>query len=263
MYGTLIMNWRKTLASEDVAPGFIPTNKGHMTPDDIVSDLTYMSYAHNRDISPDITPERWARIFGEELTQRMERRYQQEKVLRTEASLQEDDLNNVKDAEYIEINISSGKDEFSGEYVPVSTLMKFRVSKNGRWMYLHDCDAGEQGGLATYIPESVQKILEIFGLEKAKPDPVSSGLKFSVQDNQTREYIVTGPEDQLDELEQMLWTIEHLSAVGASRSFEVAVDGDGAASIGVARKDGVDLCELDKSEREDGELDNLRFSIGY
>lgn len=29
----------------------------------IVSELTYISYAHNRDIAPEVSPERWAKIF--------------------------------------------------------------------------------------------------------------------------------------------------------------------------------------------------------
>ena len=42
------------------------------TPADIVDYLTYSSYAHNRRISPEVTPERWARIFGAEAVARME-----------------------------------------------------------------------------------------------------------------------------------------------------------------------------------------------
>lgn len=58
---------------------FIPTSNGYQTPDDIVSDLTYRNYAYNRDISPDITPERWEKIYGP-VTQAMEKRYQKEKA---------------------------------------------------------------------------------------------------------------------------------------------------------------------------------------
>ncbi len=42
------------------------------TPAEIVDYLTYASYAHNRRISPEVTPERWARIFGKEAVERME-----------------------------------------------------------------------------------------------------------------------------------------------------------------------------------------------
>ena len=36
----------------------------NMKPSEIVSELTYQSYAHNRQLSPDISPERWAKVFG-------------------------------------------------------------------------------------------------------------------------------------------------------------------------------------------------------
>ena len=71
-------NWRKILGNLDgPGGGFIPTNKGYMTPEDIVGDLTYRSYAYNRDRSPDITPEQWKTVFGPKVDI-MERRYQQE-----------------------------------------------------------------------------------------------------------------------------------------------------------------------------------------
>ena len=55
----------------------IPTNHGAMTPEAIIDHLTYSSYAHNRDLSPDVSPERWAKLFGPS-SAAMERRYQQE-----------------------------------------------------------------------------------------------------------------------------------------------------------------------------------------
>jgi len=53
----------------------IPTFEQH-----VVSELTYLSYAHNRCLSPEITPERWARIFGEH-TAELEARFQAEQVI--------------------------------------------------------------------------------------------------------------------------------------------------------------------------------------
>ena len=55
----------------EVDPGFIPTNEGQMTPEDIIDHLTYSNYAFNRDISPNITPEQWAKLFGVEQTKAM------------------------------------------------------------------------------------------------------------------------------------------------------------------------------------------------
>jgi hypothetical protein len=42
----------------------------------LIDTLTYISYAHNRTISPDISPERWAKIFPD--AQRLEWRYETE-----------------------------------------------------------------------------------------------------------------------------------------------------------------------------------------
>ena len=78
--------------------------------------------------------------------------------------------------------------------------------------------------------------------------------------NQTRSYEISGEEYQLDIVEQLLWTISHLSSIGASRDIKVSVDGDGAANISVVRKDG-ELAELDNLEQQ-GDLDNLSFGIG-
>lgn len=44
----------------------------------LVSDLTYLNYAHNRRISPDVSPERWARIYGADKVNSMEARFQSE-----------------------------------------------------------------------------------------------------------------------------------------------------------------------------------------
>lgn len=43
----------------------------------ILDELTYRSYAYNRDIAPDIAPERWARLFAD--AEALERRYQSER----------------------------------------------------------------------------------------------------------------------------------------------------------------------------------------
>lgn len=44
---------------------------------DLVDELTYRNYRHNRNISPNITVERWEKCYGPN-TQAMETRYQQE-----------------------------------------------------------------------------------------------------------------------------------------------------------------------------------------
>ena len=44
----------------------------------ILDELTYRSYAHNRQLAPHITPERWAKVFGES-AERLEKRFQDER----------------------------------------------------------------------------------------------------------------------------------------------------------------------------------------
>lgn len=44
---------------------------------DLVSDLTYINYAHNRQISPHISVERWEKVYGP-TAPAMEARYQAE-----------------------------------------------------------------------------------------------------------------------------------------------------------------------------------------
>jgi hypothetical protein len=46
----------------DPGAGFVSTNKGYMAPEDIVDDVTYSSYAHNRDLG--IQPEGWKRMIN-------------------------------------------------------------------------------------------------------------------------------------------------------------------------------------------------------
>jgi len=65
-------------ATQKPAEGFIPTSEGQMEPDDVVDYLTYINYAFNREITPDVSPERWANIYGPK-AEAMERRYQKEK----------------------------------------------------------------------------------------------------------------------------------------------------------------------------------------
>lgn len=52
-----------------------------MTPKQIIDELAYRNYRHNRELSPNITPERWAVVYGR-ATAKMEGRYQYEKVVR-------------------------------------------------------------------------------------------------------------------------------------------------------------------------------------
>ena len=47
--------------------------------ENLISELTYISYATNRDNAPQITPERWAKIYSNVAT--MEIRYQDEKII--------------------------------------------------------------------------------------------------------------------------------------------------------------------------------------
>jgi hypothetical protein len=48
------ISWRQILA--DTSPGFIPTNQGMQTPDDIIDYLGYESYSANRDYDKRIAP---------------------------------------------------------------------------------------------------------------------------------------------------------------------------------------------------------------
>lgn len=46
------------------------------TPREIVDELTYRNYAYNREKAPAITPEQWAKVYGDTTT--LETRYQEE-----------------------------------------------------------------------------------------------------------------------------------------------------------------------------------------
>ena len=77
--------------------------------------------------------------------------------------------------EYVQIYISSEKsDDGFGEgpdgrgFYPVSTIGYYRTTKEGKKTYFTDADSGEQDGLASSIPEEVQKILVSFGLGKRR-----------------------------------------------------------------------------------------------
>lgn len=42
------------------------------TPAELVDYLTYSNYAHNRNLAPHITPERWKKVYGADAVDRME-----------------------------------------------------------------------------------------------------------------------------------------------------------------------------------------------
>lgn len=48
--------------------------------DGVFSDLTYLNYACNRDVAPNITPQSWKKVYGQEVDE-MEARYQAEKAI--------------------------------------------------------------------------------------------------------------------------------------------------------------------------------------
>ena len=53
------------------------TERLNATPEKLVDDLIYFNYRHNRTISPEVTPERWEKIYGPN-TMAMEERFQAE-----------------------------------------------------------------------------------------------------------------------------------------------------------------------------------------
>jgi hypothetical protein len=48
-------------------------------PNDLIDELTFRSYAHNRGLAPDVSPERWAKIFpnGPAMEARLQREREQ------------------------------------------------------------------------------------------------------------------------------------------------------------------------------------------
>lgn len=84
-------SWRKILSEYDPAPGFIPTNNGMRTSEDIIDEASYNSYAANRDYDkddPNYDPEksrlRWRKFWmkhagwPEEKINKFEKRYARE-----------------------------------------------------------------------------------------------------------------------------------------------------------------------------------------
>lgn len=65
---------------------------------------------------------------------------------------------------------------------------------------------------------------------------------------ETRTYQISGRKEDLDILEKLLYHIEYLGVVGASRNILVRVDGDGTGRIKVKDKDG-------------NKLDNSKYNI--
>ena len=47
-----------------------------LTPSEIADELTYINYAHNRRLSPHISPERWEKVYPN--AQALEARFQEE-----------------------------------------------------------------------------------------------------------------------------------------------------------------------------------------
>ena len=90
--------------------------------------------------------------------------------------LPDDDVDLSKE-EYIQIYIESVKDDDGfgpgpdgRGFYPASTIGYYRTTKEGKKNYFIDADSGEQGGLATNIPEEIRKILLSFGLEERRDD---------------------------------------------------------------------------------------------
>lgn len=60
-----------------------------MTTDELVGELTYGSYAFNRQDSPTTTPQQWKLVYGEAV-ELMESRYQEEQRLKgSDATIQQ------------------------------------------------------------------------------------------------------------------------------------------------------------------------------
>ena len=58
-----------------------------MTPNQLVNELAYRNYRHNRELSPNITPERWNAVYGD-ATAKMEGWYQCERIARVLKGIQ-------------------------------------------------------------------------------------------------------------------------------------------------------------------------------
>ena len=57
-----------------------PQGRYQMSPEQIVDELAYINYAHNRRLQPAVTPEQWAKVYGD--TPEMEARFQREQERR-------------------------------------------------------------------------------------------------------------------------------------------------------------------------------------
>lgn len=62
------------------------TNRGPMSEYDIRDTLTYINYAANRDMAPEVTPDKWKRIYGNDRVEQMEAWYQAERAMRKAAA---------------------------------------------------------------------------------------------------------------------------------------------------------------------------------
>jgi hypothetical protein len=52
----------------------------NLAPLEALDYLLFVNYAHNRDLRPDITPERWKAVYGKS-TDRLEAQYQAERAI--------------------------------------------------------------------------------------------------------------------------------------------------------------------------------------
>lgn len=71
------------------------------------------------------------------------------------------------------------------------------------------------------------------------------------QPDQTLVVTVSGPPDQLSAFAQLCLTIENLCAIGASRTVELDVDGDGSGALSFDFGD-TDVSDVDPVETDDG-----------
>jgi hypothetical protein len=178
------------------------------------------------------------------------------KVKRTPRSLklssidENTDLSEATDSDYLEIQISSVKDNNGfnpkGEgrgYYPVSTVAKYRFKDGSKWEFIGDYDSGEQQGIATDIPEGVKKLLLAFGLTE-RPRTASLSLNaFKKRDTDVTEtYTFVGPKDTMERFKRFLAFFAHNG--GHSGTFGMSFDGDGSDYLHITpeipRYDGMD-----------------------
>lgn len=70
------------------------------------------------------------------------------------------------------------------------------------------------------------------------------------QDRQTLQLTVDGPPDQLSASAELSLTIERLCSVGASRTIECSVDGDGSGALRFDFGD-TDVSDISPAEEDD------------